>query len=206
MLERRRWLVVGGVAAVVVVACLGLTVGIGHAIYYKHSDSPSIRWLSRVLPIPAARVGRTSVLYRDYLKQHDALKHFLASPAAKAQQLNLALNADLEKNILEKLVAQQVLEQAASDRRVTVTDDDVRQSFTQVVAMASSTTPDVGVYLWDNFGWNEEDFRQSVVRPALLEEKLTKIMSNENQGDPGVLSAYMDKQLASKEVVRYLRF
>ena len=35
---------------------------------------------------------------------------------------------------------------------------------------ASTTTPDVGVYLLKNFGWDEENFRQEVLKPALLEQ------------------------------------
>lgn len=205
-MQRRSFLLLVSGVLVCVLALLVALVGIGRAIFIQHSDGSSIRWISNALPIPAARIGSRSILYRDYLKQHDALKHFLASPAAKSQQLNLTLNGDLEKNILEKLMAQEIMEELAVQKSVTITDADVRASFSQVVAMASSTTPDVSVYLAENFGWNEEDFRQYVIRPALLEERLAKIEADEHQGDQSALSAYMDERLKSKDAVRYLKF
>ncbi len=194
------------IAVVAGIVVLGAIVTVMWMIYVKHSDQPFIRGLAKVLPIPAARVGSRTILYRDFLQQRDTLKVFLSSPAAKQQNLNVPFDENLEKNVLEKLVNQAALEELAEQRHVTVTDEALRQAFTEVVQENASTTPDVGVYLLQNFGWNEEDFRQQVLRPALLEEQLGTQLAAENASDTQALENTIEARLKKSDVVRYLRF
>jgi len=189
-----------------VVVVLGAAVGFTYAVYIARSENVVVRAIADVLPIPAAKVGTHAILYREYLKTYDTVKTFVNSKAAKDQKLNVPIDANLAKSTLEKLIYQEALSELAEQKKVTVTDEELRAFFTDVVSAASSTTPDVGVYLLDNFGWNEEDFRQNVLRPALLEQKLGTEMMNENGGDSTALATYMTKRLSDPDVVRYLRF
>lgn len=202
----RRMVMTIVVAAVVVVLALGSVVGFTYAVYVARSENPVVRAIAGVLPIPAAKVGNRTILYRDYLTTYDTVKTFVNSKAAKDQNLNVPINADLAKSTLEKLIYQAALSELAEQKKVTVSDTELRAFFTDVVSAASSTTPDVGVYLLENFGWNEEDFRQNVLQPALLEQKLGTELMNENNGDANALTDYMTKRLAEPDVVRYLRF
>jgi len=195
-----------GVVVLILILLLGTLATGAWMIYIKHSDAGFIRALANRFPIPAARVGSRTIYYRDYLHTHDTLKTFLASPAAKAQNLQVPLDESLEKNILEKLVNEAALEELADQKHVTVTDEQLREYFSQVISSVSSTTPDVGVYLLQNFGWNEEDFRQQVLKESLLEQQLGEEMAKENNGDTQALANYMDKRLQQKDIVRYLRF
>lgn len=197
-------LVIGIFAAILLVA--GTGAGLVYSVYAKRSGGPVVRAVTSVLPLPAGRVGSRTILYRDFLKNRDTLERFLKSPAAAAQQLAVPLDATLEKNVLEKMMHETALNELANEKNVNVSDDELRKYFTDVVAQASSTTPDIGVYLLDNFGWSEEDFRQNVLRPALLEEKLGTTIATEKQGDPNALSAYLEERLARKDVTRYLKF
>ncbi len=194
------------VAIVVILALLGSAVAGGWALFIKHSDGRLIRNVANTLPIPAASLGSHRILYRDFLHTRDTLKTFLASPAAKAQNLSAPFDQSMEKNILEKLLSQAALEELAQQKKITVSDEQLRSAFADVVSAASSTTPDVGVYLLQNFGWNEEDFRQQVLRPALLEQQLGAEMAKEKAGDENALNIYLEQRLKEKDVVRYLKF
>lgn len=206
VVKKRSPFLVPAIVVLVVLILLGSTATVAWAVSVKHDDSPVIRKLADVLPIPAAKLGSKPILYRDFLHARDTLRTFLASPAAKEQQLQVPLDENLEKNVLEKMLVQAALEELAGKKNVTVTDAELRQYFSEVVSAASSTTPDVGVYLLQNFGWNEEDFRQQVLRPALLEQRLTMAFAQENPNDQNALGAAIDARMKEKDVVRYLRF
>ncbi|MEK7655865.1 MAG: hypothetical protein AAB386_04265, partial [Patescibacteria group bacterium] len=60
--------------------------------------------------------------------------------------------------------------------------------------------------LLKNFGWDEENFRQEVLKPALLEQHVGAALAQEKQGDLNALQTYMTERLAKPDVVRYLRF
>ena len=101
---------------------------------------------------------------------------------------------------------QQALEEIAEQKKVSVTDDELRQYYSEVLASTSSTTQDPSQYLLDNFGWDEEDFRQNVLRPALIEQKLTLAFGEENATDTDALNRAVAARMEQKDVVRYVRF
>ena len=194
------------IVILLVLALLGGAVYLGVQIYVNRSDSPVIRKITEVLPIPAARLGSHVVLYRDFTESRDTLRRFLDSPAAKEEGLNVQYDASLEQNALEKLLVQQALEEIAAQNKVTVTDDELRQYYSEVLAATSSTTANPSQYLLDNFGWNEEDFRQNVLRPALLEQKISAALAGENATDTDALNRAVAARMEQPDVVRYVRF
>ena len=203
--SRSKMMLVLGICAFVLLVA-GTGAGVVYSVYAKRSGGPIVRVIAKMFPLPAGRIGSQTILYRDFLTNRDTLDHFLKSPAAAAQQLAVPLDAELEKNVLEKMMHETALKELGAEKNVTVSNDELRKYFTDVVAQASSTTPDIGVYLLDNFGWSEEDFRQNVLRPALLEEKLGAEMAKEKQGDPSALAVYLEERLSRKDVTRYLKF
>lgn len=194
------------IVIVVLLALLGGTAALGWGVYVKRSDSSVVRGITNVLPVPAARLGSRVVLYRDFLHSRDTLKKFLSSPAAQQEGLNVPFDAQLEQNALEKLLVQQALEELAEQKKIAVSDDELRQYYSEVLSATSSTTQDPSQYLLDNFGWDEEDFRQNVLRPALLEQKLSAAFSQENTTDTDALNRAVAERMEQKDVVRYVRF
>ncbi|MCI0479619.1 SurA N-terminal domain-containing protein [Candidatus Uhrbacteria bacterium] len=194
------------VGVVLLVALLAAAVAMAYGTFISRSDSPFIRGTASALRLPAAKVGSRTVLYGDFARSRDTVKVFIASEAAKEQGLAVAFDAELEKNVLEKLIRQAAVEEYAEEKGIAVTDGELRAFFADVVAAASSTTPDVGVYLLENFGWNEEDFRQNVLKPALLEQRVGEAMAEGSQGDSMAFTAWIEERLARPDVVRYVRF
>lgn len=205
--SRRRTILIVGVSVVVVlIAVLGTSVAVSSAVFASRSDSGLIRSLSSILPIPAAKVGSRTILYREFLKARDTLKVFIASDAAKEQGLNVPFDEALEKNAYDKLIREAAVEEMAAEKGIEVTEEELRAFFTDVLAAASSTTPDVGVYLLENFGWNEEDFRQNVLKPSLLEQRVGSKLAEEAEGDMTAFAAWLEERLAKPDVIRHLRF
>lgn len=197
------------VIIIVVIVLLGLaggTAAMAYDIFVRRSDDGVARALANALPIPAAKVGSRTILYRSFLSDRDVVKKFIASPAAAAQNMSAPFDAKMEQSVYDKLLAEAVVDELADQQKLTVSDDEVQKYYDEVVTAASSTTPDMSAYLRDNFGWTEQDFRARVLKPAILQDKLGQKMMDDAQGDQSALATAVEKRLAEKDVVKYLKF
>ena len=193
----------GLVAVIAVVAGIGAVV---YQVYFKTADSGPVRAVASVLGFPAAKVGTYTVSYKDYVETMDAIRKFVKSDAGKTIGEALPPDDQLKQNVMDRLLKQAMVQEAADQRKLTVADDDVRKVFADVVrSAASSSIPDVAQYLYQNYGWNEEQFRQKILRPALLEQKLAVEMSKEKEGDANALETYLAERRAKSDVVVYLQ-
>jgi len=192
-------------AVVASVVLLGSVAGVAWAMYVGHSDSGLIRSISKVVPIPAARVGSRTITYQDYLDSRDTIKIFLASDAAAEQGIQIPFDTELEKNILEKLVNEQALYDVSEGRGIEVSDAELMDFFTEVTNAASTTAPNVGEYIFKTYGWDEATFRDKILRPALFEQKLTASLTEEGQVD-GSLAFRLQERMDRDDVKRYMRF
>ncbi len=191
-------------AVIVLAAAGGL---LTYEVYYKVNDSAVVRGVAGLFGLPAAKVGSRQVSYAKFLMTRDAVKRFVNSEAGKEVGATMPPENALNKNILERLVRQEMIQEIADQKKLAVTDDEVKAIFADVVkAAASSTTPDISQYLWNNYGWNEENFRQEVLRPALLEQKLANEMAKEKQGDQNALETELAARALKPDVVYYLKF
>jgi hypothetical protein len=205
MTLRSRWILFFALLLILIIPLATGSV-FAYAIFVRHSDQSLVRNIATIFPVPAARVGHRTILYRDYLKDRDTARLFLASPVAKEQNVALPSPQEVDRNLLEKLITQTALEELAEQRHVAISEEDLRAFFADVVLAASGTTPDVGVFLLKNFGWDEADFRLKVLRPALLESRLQDALAKEQNGDQQALGVYLDQRMKASDVVRYLRF
>lgn len=193
--------VLGGL--IVIIGLGGLLV---YGVYYKLNDSVPTRLAARVFGLPAAKVGNRTVSYIQFLSTRDAIRKFIGSEAGKQVQAALPPDNVLNQNILERLIRQELTQELADQKKITVTDQDVDAIFADVVkAAASSTTPDVSQYLSNNYGWSEKDFRAQVLKPALLEQKVAIQMAQDKQGDQNAMEDELTAMRQKPDVVIYVK-
>lgn len=191
--------------AVIILAAAGSL--LTYEVYFKVNDSSIVRSVAGLFSLPAAKIGTHQVTYAKFLMTRDAVKRFVNSEAGKQVGATMPPDLVLNKNILDRLVRQEMVQEIADQKKIAVTDDEVKAIFADVVkAAASSTTPDVAQYLWNNYGWNEDNFRQEVLKPALLEQKLANEMAKEKQGDQNALETELTARAQKPDVVFYLKF
>ncbi len=178
-----------------------------YGVYFKINDSGPVRVMARVLSLPAAKVGSQSVSYDRFLMTRDAVVMFINSEAGQEVGAYMPPDKELNDNILERLIRQAMIVDMAKQKNISVQDEQVNLVFEDVKsAAASSTTPDVGEYLWKNYGWQEADFKDEVLRPALLEQDLATALAQENGGDQYALESLLATKRSQPDVVVYLRF
>lgn len=180
--------------------------GFIYLIFYKISDYSMVRSVARTFSLPAAHVGSAAVSYEHFLQTRDAVRRFLSSEAATAVQAMQPTEEELNRNILDQLIRQRIVESIAMEKEVAVTDEEVRAFFGDIVSAASSTADgNISEYLWNNYGWHEEDFRQEVLRPAILEQKLAIEIAKQFEGDPMALEQVIADRRSQSDVRIYLR-
>ncbi len=200
-INRMRAILIGLVAFIVII---GAAAWILFAVYVQRSDNPIVRQVGSWLP--AAKIGTHTVTYGDFLDMRDTLKVFLNSDAAKQAGSAQPLTPDVEKQGLQSLLRDIAVADMADQRNVTVSDDDVRTDFAAIIAANSSTIPDVGQYLHDNYNWTEEQFRQKVLRPAILQERVAATYSTDTQEQYVMMESAVGQRMADPDVKIYLKF
>lgn len=190
------------VALFLVVGLFGLWMS--NAVYIKRQDTPFIRKTASWLP--AAKVGNRTITYGDFLASRDAIYVYMASQAASDAGLAGPVTPQVEKNALDRLVREAIEKEYAEQKGIRVTDEDVRVAFAELILSTSSTIPNVAQYLQDTFKWTEEDFREKVLRPSLLEGKVAESMSSSTDDQLTLLETYVSKRQSEKDVKIYLKF
>jgi hypothetical protein len=204
---KQRWILFVG-ALVSAGALAGLaSAGFAYGVQQKRWDTPFVRTLAAWLRVPAAKVGKRTVTYVEYLAHEDALRRFLAGPAARAQGLSEQPDAELRQQTLDRAIRIAAVEEFASARDFIVTPLDVDRAYDELIARAgTSTTPEeIRSFLLDQFGWEEEQFKQYVVRPAMIEDGLRQKKYRETN-DPEAFTRELAARLRAPDVKRYLKF
>lgn len=196
---------VGLIAALIVFIIL---LGGGTLIAYKVYAARDGGFIARNVGgwLPAAKVGSHTIRYSEFLDTRETLRVYLSSEAAKQAGVAREMSPDIERQGLERLVREQLTKDLAAERKVTVPDEDVKGSFAAMVAMNSSTIPDVSKYLEENYKWNEQDFQENVIRPAILEERVAETFSTSTEEQFALMEAWMSDRLSKPDVKYYLKF
>jgi len=194
-----------GLAVLIVV--LGAASVWTYGIFMRQWDAPFVRQVAAAVHFPAARVGSRWIPYTDYLHNLDAERSYLAGPAAKAQGLPGEPTTEMKKEILERLIRIAVVEDMAKEQSLDMKQSDIDSAFDTLMARAgTSTTPgEIDAFLKDEFGWNRDEFKQNVLRPALLESGLKQKKGSDQAAQDALGQEILDRMDRS-DVGRFLRF
>lgn len=200
----RRVVLIGASVLILITVLIGTFLT---SVYIAKSESPIIAKLAAWTSLPAARVGKMSVPYSEYLKHVEAQRVFLSGPAAAAEGSTGEITDRERAMALDRAIRIAVIEEAADKAKIVVTPLDVERAYDGLVARAgTSTSPgELQAFLRDQFGWDEPDFKQEVVRPALIEDTLRNRNLLETK-DAAAFDAQLEDRLKKPDVVKYLKF
>jgi hypothetical protein len=188
----------------VVLIIAGCGTFLGYKIYTVRDGSKMVRLFGSWLP--AAKAGKHTISYKDFLDTRDTLNTFIKSSAGKAGGAPQAMTVEIERQALNRLIREQLTKDLAEERKISVTDTEVLNSFETMVAMNSSTVPNVAQFLQENYKWTEAEFQTHVVRPAILEERVAATFSTSTQEQWAMLESYMQDRATKPDVKIYLKF
>lgn len=166
-----------------------------------------IRAVASWIRLPAAKIGSRPIGYAEYLRHLDALRVFLHGSVAREQGLPLTPDDVMKRQTLDRLLRTNAVEEFAAARNISVTKAEVDQAYGELIARAgtSTTAGEVDAFLRDQFGWDVEDFKRNVVRPAMLEDGLRK-KKEEATKDSEAFEKELQTRLTQADVKRFLKF
>ncbi len=189
---------------------IGLSIMVGaflFRVYIRQDDRPAIRAMASWMRLPVAKVGTRWIGYAEYRQHLDALRLFLRGSVAREQGLPLVPDASMKEQTLNRLLRTNIVEAFAKERGIAVSKTDVDDAYSELMSRAGTSTSagEIDAFLRDQFGWNVEDFKRNIIRPAMLEDGLRKKKEVETK-DAEAFEKELQARLLQDDVKRYLRF
>lgn len=125
---RKRWFPLSIIGTYLVVGSL-----FAFLIYQLHWDQSATRWAAKIFPLPAARVNGETIWLTTYYRRLAIFEHYAAATAAEQPDLLPEDPLERQQNTLDQLVETALLEQEASKAGITVTKQEIDESFEKII-------------------------------------------------------------------------
>jgi hypothetical protein len=172
-------------AIIISIVTLIALIGVGYwQLYHAQNTSDFMYRVTRVLPVPVAKIDGQPVLYSDYLMKYRSSIHYLESK----ERVNLKTEdgkrqSDFVKSqAMEDALADAYAVKLAKQNNVTVTDAELQTFLTQ---QRSSTDGEVSeatydAVILDYYGWSPQEY-QHAMRTKLLRQKVSFVVDADAQ-------------------------
>lgn len=171
-------MVIGALAGIAILGAAAVGVLV-FGIYKYGWENKAASVVTHALPLPAATVNGTTITYATYLDDVATVRRFFTKQGAENPELAAGMPADgeLHTGVLDRLIATEILKQEAARLNVTVTDEDIDNEYQQF--LASGESPEAANQILDLYGWTIEQFKEKVMLPYLLQQKLAEALGND---------------------------
>lgn len=205
MTTRQKLLGAIGIGSAVIIGCIGVSWALLKQIRVNKTENATIISLANTFGIDAAKVNGTPVPYSSYITHMQAARVFMRSPLAMAQGSTGEFGDTEKKLAYERAIRVTAVESMAAEKKISPSSADINGAFDQLIAQASTTTDptEVDAFLKEQFNWSREEFKQNIIRPALLEESLRAAYAE--QGGAAAFETALQGILENK-TKRYLQF
>ena len=173
-----RTMVIGALAsvAVILVAVVGVFT---YGLYKLGWENKATNILTHAVPLPAATVNGNTISYASYLDDLATVRRFFAKQKEEAAGADVGepTEEELRKGVLDRLVATEILKEEAVRFNITVTSEDMEAEYQNFVKADGST--DAPKQIADLYGWTVEQFKEKVMKPYLIQQKLAEAVAKD---------------------------
>ncbi len=161
-----------GIQKIILSIFLCVCIGSVIAVYALPPNHPAALALARVLPLPAAFVGRDMISMREYLEERRAF----ATSVRSASNPSLTPDAhEINRAILESMTNRVLVRRMAAELNVSVPASAIEKDWQTAAAQAGGEIKFIA-RLHDTLGWTPEQFRHRVIEPVALADRLNERM------------------------------
>lgn len=162
-----------------------LVIALGSVLAYGTNTEIGARIaakMSKVIPFPAAIVDWRHAIFLGEVQSNVAsVEKFYQTKNFSQEGLRVDFTTEAgkkrlmikEREIIDKMVEDKIIEILAKKNGISVSDKDVDQAVTRKLD-EFGTADDVKKDLANSYGWNLEDFKQKVVLPSMYQEALAQ--------------------------------
>ncbi len=172
-------------SSIVILAVIGFFAYIGLALYKFQNTNSFIYGVTRVVPLPVAKVGGSWVSYESYLFELRRYMHYYETQ----QQVNFStktgqLQLDrYKRQAMNSVITAAYVNELASKYKVRVTSQQVNKEVALVRSQnrLGSSRKEFDAVLSDFWGWNEADFKRELKQQMLQQAVVAKLDTKTNQ-------------------------
>ena len=144
----------------------------GYGIYHWHWQGNFVYNLSRVVPYPAVLVDWEAIRYSAYLENLKSLKQYWDAARANSNVfLGIPGEEEIRERLVETLIEQKIAQIWARKQGLTVSPEEIQQEWDRA-QKKDGLTSEVTSFLRDTYGWSESMFKERVLAPFLLQQKV----------------------------------
>jgi len=165
--KRRKTFFIIFVSVLLTIFCF---VGLASLSNYRFkSENTLMRLATKIVPFPAAVVNAHGISFYNWQTEVMAVKNLYK--AKLGTQLTSEAIAEIEKEVLEKMVSEELLEQLAKEYRIKVSDEDLQAVYNKYVEQLGGEK-DLEKEIQEAFGWNLDMFYKRIIYFHALREKI----------------------------------
>lgn len=167
--------------------------------FYKYEwDNEFTNKLIKIIPLPAAVVNWEPLAYYSYREDFKTLVRFYEKQKSVQAEFNMPDPLEIKKNILDRMIKNKLAEQIARKRyNLSVSQQEIDQEFKEIIK-ESGSQDEVEKVLKDIYGWSSKQFKEKVLKPFLLQQKLQEAVAKD-------ASLNSDKEKKAEEVLVQVR-
>ncbi len=175
----------------ILVVIIVLIILVGVSIYIFNVNNKLIKICEKIIPYPAVMIDNESFIPIYELKNNlQSVKQFYENQDFSKVGLRVDFStADgqkrlkiREKELLNKMIEDRVIEILAKRKGITVTAQVINQNVERKLD-EYGTKENVEKKLKDLYDWTLNDFKRKVVGPGMYREELEKLVENENKNE-----------------------
>jgi hypothetical protein len=166
-----------------ILSVIFLVLFFGFGIYYYQWRSNFIFGLSKVVPYPAILVDWEFVPYSTYVDDlNTLLKYWEFQRKNSNVLLGIPSNKEIRERLVDKLIQEKVIQIWARQNDILVTNDEVAIEWGHL--KTQSTGPEeVDLFLDNAYGWSDAQFKERVLVPFLLQQKVQIALEQKNKSN-----------------------
>lgn len=163
-------------AGVFVILLIYLSIHLVGMYWFGWQDSRTIS-IGTLLRAPAIIVGDKWILVEQYFQEKRALEGF-NKQLPQDQQIS---KNNIHKILTEELIRKELIRQIAIQYDVEITDNEIISRARSIFGQLFDDTERLNSLLYTTYGYSFAQYKQFVIRPLLLEEKLNQKLIQNNQ-------------------------
>ncbi len=152
----------------------------GYGIYRYQWKSPVIYKVSSIIPYPALLVDWELVPYKTYVDDYQTLSRYWAYQRDNMNVL-LGIPSDelIREQLIEKLINEKIVAITARKNGITISHDELEAEWNRLQNKPEDTR-EIAQFIGDAYGWSEDRFKERVLTPFLLQQKVKAYLTQES--------------------------
>lgn len=168
----------GFVGLIVGVLLILLAVG-SYRVFSRAATDGFTVAIAKTLRLPVLKVNGDAILYKDYVEDLRAISTMREYDKTHNGSAGALTDEAMSDQVLFRLVNNALVAQAAKKFGITVQEKDVADVKTQILTTQFKDLAEANTALTERYGWNLDAYEIRVIRPFVLQNKLTEYIKND---------------------------